>query len=172
MEMFAQSEDMLLFYPASPTRSHPTTAHPHPTPQVTKARRQTTKREQMVTFRPPNCLISRASFLTSLLSPTPSNCSFSDCRIPAPPPPPHRCPLPVYLSVCLFVFAASLQKQAASSPVIDAAAERCRAETRCLPARPGMRFTRLTTAPPPHPTPPSPPPPPPPFCLRVYMARA
>lgn len=93
------------------------------------------------------------------LSPSTAASSSSDCRIPAPTPPPL--PPPVYLSVWLFVFAVSLQKQTASSPVTDTAAERRQAETRCLPARPGMRFKRRT--PPPHP---------PPFCLRVYTAGA
>lgn len=116
--------------------------HHHSTPQVTTARRQTTKCKQMVTSLPPNCLISPTSFL----SPPPTSPSIASLPIAEFLPP--ALPPPVYLSVWLFVFALSLQKQTAFSPVIDTAAERRRAETRCLPARPGMRFTRLTAPPP------------------------
>lgn len=90
---------------------------------------------------------TKLPYLALLLPLSPSTASSSDCRIPAPTPPPL--PPPVYLSVWLFVFAVSLQKQTASSPVTDTAAERRQAETRCLPARPGMRFKRRTPPQPP-----------------------
>lgn len=147
--------DMLLFPPSAPSTTTATsTTPPHPTGDQS----ETTNNKARANghFSPTKLPYLASSFL-SPPSTALSTASSSDCRIPAPTSPPPL-PPPVYLSVCLFVFAVSLQKQTASSPVTDTAVERRQAETRCLPARPGMCFKRLT--------------PPFPFCLPVYTAGA